>query len=357
MELEQRLKDALDQEASNREVDLQALYAGARTRITASAPRNRSRGGRWLPPVLVAASVAGIVGAMVLLATLPTDNADSLPADGLVEGGVESAFTCPDLFVYDWTRPETIEDDAFVASLEGGPATQAALHQAPRFAYDEAGDRAFLRFGNADGSLGMLTQFQRVDGAWAPVRTELCAGPDGSVGVPVEDELRLGRHAGAPYPVNALGGPKNGGVLLDDRELYDSAGLVRHRSLYAEPCDRWVCVKAIHSPGSGMSTRIKTTDAGVPLDLHSMFWPPDEMVGKPSTLSFVVLHDPSGDVAAVRAKLADGSDVDARRISDGPWAGRLYALLAPADQLREVVVEPSGDGPARRYLPSELGRI
>ncbi|HSE72678.1 MAG TPA: hypothetical protein VLA97_18055 [Nocardioidaceae bacterium] len=359
MRIEERLSRALHEEADGREVDLQRLFAATRDRVDATpAPPRRP----WAV-ALAAAATAAVVAAGALL--LPGADLSLLPAGpdpsgGPVEGGVDDAFTCPEQVTHDWTRPETITDDYFVASLDGGPRAQARNHDAARYEYEERGDRAYLRFGNADGTLATVSEFRRNGDEWVRFRTDVCTGRDGSVAVPTPDEDRLGRHDGEPYPPSTLGGDRsNAAVLVDDRSYYDGVGLVRHRSIYAEPCGLQVCVWAIQDPTSLVATQTRAGDAGRPRDMSGLFWPPDETVGRPQDDGLWVLYDTEGMISDLSLDLRDGRIIWADKLGKESWPGTVYVLLAPFDQVEALTVhraagsEP-GAGGARNFVPENL---
>jgi hypothetical protein len=340
MRIEERLSRALHEDADGREVDLQRLFAATRDRLDATpAPSRRP----WAF-AMAAAATAAVVAAGALL--LPGGDLSLLPAGpdrsgGPVEGGVDDAFTCPEQVTYDWTRPETITDDYFVASLDGGPRAQARNHDAARYEYEERGDRAYLRFGNADGTLATLSEFRRNGDEWVRFRTDVCTGRDGSVAVPTQDEDRLGRHDGEPYPPSTLGGDRsNAAVLVDDRSYFDGVGLVRHRSIYAEPCGRQVCVWAIQDPTSLVATQTRAGDAGRPREMTGLFWPPDETVDRRVGEGLWVLADPDGSVKHLVAHHHDGSEVLSQTFTGPGWPGDLHVLLAERDQVKSVLVVP-----------------
>lgn len=349
MSIERRLSDALHREAADREVNLPALYAGTRARLDRTQPQPPS-GRRWAP-ALVAASVVGLlVGTTLVAAELESRQLDR-PASvsgTSIEGGVADAFDCPHLVTHDWTRPETVTDDYYVASLEGGPAAQAEYHRAARYEYEEVGERAFLRFGNADGSLGLVSEFRRVEDEWTRWRTEACSGPGGSIEAPLEDPLRLGRHGGAPYPAGTPMGATTA-TLLDDRPYYDGTGLIRHRSLYTEPCGRGVCIVAIHSETSSVSTRVRP-DAE-PREVTPLFWPPDEMVSKASPYLLYLLYDPAGEVTRMRVR--DAGVPVSTVVRNAGWTGDLHAMLVPAESTAPVEVVRR-DGEVRGYSPGDI---
>jgi hypothetical protein len=359
MRFEQMLADALREEAESRDVDVTGLWAATQERIEHEDVRPRPS--RRLVPLVAAATVGLVAAGLAGLAALDDAHVGPAEAPGSErpqEGGVADEFTCPEQITHDWTRPETVVDDRFVASLRGGPARQARVYGAPRYQLEEAGDRAFLRFGNADGSLATLSEFRLVDGEWTRFRTDVCVGKDGNIAVPTRDEWSLGLHGRDAYPrVSGMGGPNAGTpVLLDDRAYYDNVGLVRHRSMYAHPCERMMCVAA-GEPREGSG--VDVAPGVVPRDITSVFLPFDEIEERSHPYGMWVLYDTQDAVSAVSLDLVDGEIVWATEYEVEGWPGTLYALLAPYDEVGAFTVHhASGSGPhageGRNFLPEEL---
>ncbi|MGZ4535664.1 MAG: hypothetical protein ACXVXE_08970, partial [Nocardioidaceae bacterium] len=112
-----------------------------------------------------------------------------------------------------------------------------------RYTLTTHGGTATYRLGNADGTLASVSRFRSVDGQWRPVTATRCVGASGSALVPAPRLGTLGRHGFTPWPTTAFFGRSTyGAVLVDDRAHYDPAGLVRHLSVYAEPCGHDICL-------------------------------------------------------------------------------------------------------------------
>ena len=359
MRIEERLGRALHDEADAREVDVPLLHERVRSRVaTGPAPcavRRPAR--RSSAPLLLAAAVVAVVVAVTGVSLLGSPPSVPGPATGgvpaPVEGGIADTFTCPATTTYDWTRPETVTNDYVAASLLGGPEAQARTHEAARYDYREDGDRAYLRFGNADGSLATLSEFTRAGDAWVRRRTEVCTGADGSVAVPVDAPFTLGRKGTTPYPARDLSAYRASGesVLLDHRDYYDGIGLVRHRSMYATPCARRLCVTA-GDPGAHTTLRSQPHD-GLPHDSTFLFLPLDHMVERRNPYGFWLLWDTEGGVEEASVELRDGTVLPAQRFRGDGWSGTLHALVAPYDEVEAVMVDEAG-GETVRYRPEEL---
>jgi hypothetical protein len=355
MSIEQKLTDALRDEAEARDVDTARLWA----RTEQSIERRPSRRGRRLP-VLAAAVAALVVTAGVAGLSQLDREGDADPAEQVTtdRDAVDDEFTCPEQITHDWTRPESVTDPYFVASLRGGPERQASEHGAARYEYEEQGDRAFLRFGNADGSLALVSEFHRKGGDWVRFRSDVCTGENGTAVVPTRGELELGLHEDEPHPLEnmAFGERKGEARLLDDRRYYDHVGLIRHRSLYALECGRRICL----SSGDGMSSSGTSVPAGVvPHDVSDLFLPRDEVGDPLSPYGLWVLWDVEGVVASVRAEVRGQEGQTTHSFYVSGWPGQLHAVLAPFDEVESLTVHrrPGADpgAPLRTtYTPEEL---
>jgi hypothetical protein len=363
MRFEQMLADALREEADTHHVDVDGLWERTRADLDdrAAVPRRRL-------PVLAAAAAAVVAvaaGGAALGQLFVQDAPVPLaPAEGgePVEGGVDDEFTCPEQVTHDWTRPETVTDDYFVASLQGGPAEQARIRDAVRYEFEEQGDRAFLRFGNADGSLATLSEFRREGDEWVRFRTDLCTGESGSIAVPLEDEWELRPRGEDDRDADGQGAAgSSSSVLVDSRDFYDNAGLVRSRTLHAVPCGQGgLCLSSAEDDEDG-STSIATLGTGRRLwDLSWIFMPAEE---NPVTRPYGLwaLFDPvPTEYGRLSATLRDGGTVEAEIYDSPTLGGTLYLLLAPFDEVESLTVEyPQpvvGTAPRpETYLPEALG--
>lgn len=359
MKVEQMLTDALREEAEARDVDVTGLWFRTRERL-GEDPDRRSRRTRRLTVLAAAAASLAVVAGVVSLAQVGgSREAGPAGADRAVEGGVDDEFTCPEQITHDWTRPESVSDPYFVASLRGGPAHQAKVHEAARYEFDEQGDRAYLRFGNADGTLGTLSEFRREGDEWVRFRTEVCVGEDGSIGFPERREWRLEEHS-EPY-MWVAGMPEDPATssswtLVDSRRYYDDIGLVRHRAIYAGLCGEKLCLRS-GSPTEGSGYDLP---AGViPHDASSIFMPFDEIEERKNPYGFWVLYDADGVVESLTAKLRGKKERTTFTFSVDSWPGRLFAVLVPFDEVESVTVqrvEGADPGAPLRttYTPEEL---
>lgn len=143
------------------------------------------------------------------------------------------------------------------------------------------------------------------------------------------------------------------GVLVDDRNLYDGAGLLRHRSIYAAPCGDRACVWALSSPTSGINDRVPARANRGPQDLSSLFLPPDDTVTRTNPYGFWVLYDPENAVRGLAARDAEGNEVADQVQTGPPWSGTLHLLLARTDQTEKVLVTDSS-GRVRVFDPEDL---
>ena len=353
MTLERMLADALREEAEARDVDVPRMWSETRDRLEPAPTRSRKR---W-PVVAAAAAAAAVLGGVGLVAGSTGDGGWLiLPAgepDGTREGEVADAFSCPEQVVHDWTRPESVVDKHFVASLEGGLEVQARGYDVPRYELEVDGDRAFASFGNADGSLALRSEFHREDGEWVRFRSEVCTGEGGSMAVPLEEPLELRNHLGdEPFRPTGLSGRDP--VLLDHRAVYDHVGVVRPRSLYAGACGDTVCISSVRGGGDATSTKIRSN--GKPHDVSFSFLPSDgEWQTRPYGMWAV--YDRGGEVEDVT--FSRGAEVFvAEQITSDAWPGTLHLVVAPFEDLTGIAVLPPRDGPgggvATHYTAEDL---
>ena len=342
MNVEERVAQELQREADRVTVDVTALHASTRDRVEAPGHGSAGRRGRALP--LLAAAVVLLVvvlGAGSALLLHPgTSSADHSATSAA--GGVETTFSCEHRTTIDFTRPQT--DDAFLPTLEDGPAVFARSVEAPRWSYAVDGGAATLRLGNSDGSLASRTTFARTSGAFEPRRAELCSGVDGGIVDPGRGRVRLGHRGAVAYGPAGMVDDPDRAVLVDDRAYYDASGFRRHRSLWASPCGRALCLAA-GRPRSYIAARVRL-HSGRPAvqDLTDVFLPPDDLVGKKQPLGLWVVYDPGRTVTDVYARDASGHRVvDAQRMAGPSWTGPAYFVLALKTEVADVAVE-SSDG-------------
>ena len=350
MRIDERLSQALREEAESRDVDVPRLWAETQDRLD-EQPRHPRRF-----PALTAAAAAVAVVAGVAGLTQVDWSGDAGPADP-ARSAVDDEFTCAHQTTYDWTDPGVRRDGYYVPTLFGGPQHQAETYDASRFEFEKKGDQAFLRFGNADGSLALVTELHRQDGKWDPVRTRMCTGPNGSVMVPVRGEWSLENHGGEPHDASDLGiSHARTAYLVDDRTYYDGAGLVRHRTLYAHACRKTICLTSANRTGSSGTS---LPPGSTPRDVSRFFLPPDEQFGRTERYGLWALYDVDGEVSGVTAYLRHGAPVHAQEFYRDPWPGQLYVLLAPLDEVVKITVRPRShssnpDARAQSFTPEEL---
>lgn len=356
MRLERMLTDALREEAEDRDVDVARLWAETRDRLGQEPPRRARR----RPAVLAAAAAAAVVVGVAGLTQLggPDRVTPSGPAEGSSrEGDVADDFTCPEQVVHDWTRPSSVVDKQFVATLHKGLEFQARGYDVPRYELEVDGDRAFAGFGNVDGSLALRSEFHREDGEWVRFRSEVCTGEDGSVAVPVEEPLELRNHLGSePVPPTDLSGRDP--VLLDHRAYYTHVGVVEPRSLYVGACGRKaLCLSSLEEGGDGSSHRLRSETK--PRDLSWMFLRDDSPGWRTQPYGFWALYDRDGKVEDVTFSLGN-MVFRAERVTSKAWPGTLHLVVAPLDEFTGIVVTPPRGGPdggmSTLYEPQDLQR-
>ncbi|MBB6629380.1 hypothetical protein H5V45_18785 [Nocardioides sp. KIGAM211] len=358
-DLETRLRDALATTAEERDVDVALLHRATRARIRergltpgGGLPDRRSR--LLHGPVLVAAAagVAVAVTAGALLWPALNQDADVAGPDHS-RRAVDTTFLCPQQVAVAFDGSQ----DEFVPDLQRlrGPAGVAREYGAGTFAFDESGDRATLRLGNEDGTLGSVTTYVRSDDGWALRSAEVCTGFGNTADAPTAESLRLGEHGVTPYPSVRLLTPGDRGrasVLLDDRPVYDYSGLVRdHRSIYVGPCEDRLCW-ATGTPDGIVSSRMP----GRPVlrDMTGVLHLPDDMVGRVSTLRLWAVYDPDRTVDSLTLRLQDGSVREGRTVTDPTWDGAvLRVVLGPVDGVDRVVVR-STDGTEVAERPEDV---
>jgi hypothetical protein len=337
MSFEETLARALQDEADHIDVDVYALHAGTRERLAGRRPVRQPKA--WPHVVLVAACVAlllvaGLTGTRMLL---QGRGGGLLTGAASQRGQVAATFSCPSQVSAD--AADRRRDDALVLDLGGGPAAAASSVGAPMYAYSQSGDTATLRLGNKDGSLASTATFHRAGGRWVLDTTARCSGVGGQLLVPGDDPFRLGRRDRPPYDASDMFDQSSQPVLVDDRDYYDTAGLVRHRSIWVAPCSKQLCVAAGRGtsyvtdevPSGGTHPRVQ--------EETSLFLPPDDTVGRPQPLGLWVVYDPGGDYTAVYARTRTGRHLaQGVRLTGPAWVGQAYAVLAPRKQVSDIAV-------------------
>lgn len=309
--IETRLSRALAETAEARDVDVDRMRVDLSERL-GTTPLVRRR--RALPALAAAAAVVVLAGTVVGVRTLGGDGGEVASDDG--KGQVDAVFSCPSQVAVDLSGAQ----DEFLPDLsDRRPAEVAEEYAAPRWRFDEEGDTARLLLGNADGSLGSLTTYERVDDQWVMRESTACG--DGTPGAPTNDAMQLGLHGGEPWPATGMlnpGGKNVNPVLIDDRAVYDYSGLVeRHRSIYVAPCGQRLCW-VTGQPRSIVTDRLTPDRLH---DVSDLFFLPDDMVGRTNPLKVTAYWSPEGD----------GYRGSMTAFSDPSWgAGVLYAGIEPA---------------------------
>lgn len=318
--IEDRLRNALAEEADGTSVDVLRLRDELTDRLDVR-PRQR----RVLP--LVAAAVLLMGGAVVGVETLGND--DSNP-DTASAGKVDTEFSCPETQSVDLSGAQ----DEFLPDLtKWTPAEVAKEYGAPLWKFVEDGDTARLRLGNADGTLGSETHYQRRNGEWQMLAATACG--NGTPAAPTSDALRLGAHVAEPWPANGLLSVGTRGMtplLVDDRPVYDYSGLTtRHRAIYLAPCGLRLCF-AVGNPDGVILPKLRTfsgRDSGI-LGNMCHFFEPDDLVGRSSPYVVLVAWDALGQTTDLTVAGPDGT-YDGVSFTDESWGPQqVWLALVPA---------------------------
>jgi hypothetical protein len=322
--IENRLRDALAAEAETHDVDVLRLREELNDRLGHHHPRRGLHRRRVLPGL--AAAVLLVAGAAVggQLLFGGTDSPETAASEG-----VDDTFSCPGTRSVDLSGAQ----DEFLPDISRRtPAEVAKEYGAPRWEFVEDGDTARLLLGNADGTLGSATRYERRDGDWQMVGSQACA--NGTPAAPTSDALRLGVHESDPWPAEGgleVGNPRAEPVLVDDRPVYDHSGLAdRHRSIYVAPCGPHVCL-AVGEPTSVVLPRFRTfsgRDAGV-LGTTCSFFTPDDMVGRRAPYTLVVAWDALGRTTDLTVA-ASGDTHQGVSFTDPSWGPQqVWVALVP----------------------------
>jgi hypothetical protein len=307
----------------------------------------------WLLPAMSAAAVAVVVVVGAGLSQLDLDKDGSrgqeppFGPDEIQEttratnGQVADVFTCPRPVPYDFGG--------------GGSALEGAAFEGPRAFADEMGATRFelvggpeatvLRLGNEDGSLASLNTMHRERHGWVLDDMTACDGGE-SMLVPTPNHGRLGVHGAEPWPAEGVVGDPADAVLVDDREYYNPAGLVMHRSIFAFPCGDQVCLTAT----DGDSLRSETVAAdGAPEDLTEFFLPDESLQDRPPPYSFLAVYDAEDELPRVTWDPGRGGQQQpVEPVDAGPWTGRLFLLLAAHDP-DGLITTHARDGAVRTF--------
>lgn len=325
--IEDRLRTALAEEADSRQVDVLRMRAELDERLTTRRPRR----GRTLAGLVAAAAVvAGVAVSVPLL-----DDGDAPATDTTGSAEVDDTFRCSETRAVDLSGAQ----DEFLPDLtKRTPAEIAEEQGARRWEFVESGDSAVLRLGNADGTLGSETLYERQDGRWQMLRARACS--NGTPAAPTANDLRLGVHGGDPWPAEGLlaVGPQDvRSVLVDDRPVYEYSGLVaRHRAIYLAPCGARLCF-GVGDPTGGVFVQHNTfsgRDAGI-LGVDCNFFEPDDLVGRTTPYAMVVAWDATGRTTGLTVTGPGSVTYDGVSFTDRSW-GRQQVWIA--------LVPPTGRG-------------
>jgi hypothetical protein len=354
MSIETLVTEALHDAADSRPVDVTALHARTRAAIAerggAAAPAASSRRRTWV----MASAAAGIVvavGAGAALTGLLGQGplGSDRVRDGAPAGGVEVAteFTCP---AQGTTRFPSEDDDSFLPELTRGLQPAGEAKAAPLSAVEQTDDGAVLRLANADGSLASVVTFRRSGQGYERVAVTKCVNDasyaDGGA-PPLVTE-------GLPASPDALTADDlaPGAVKVVDRMTYDTVGLAKRHGAWAEPCERRLCLVA--------GTRTGTITTGplprepVPEDRTSQLTDPDDVVGQDVGLRLVAVYDSDDELSEVSWSDSAGRATSVEPVTAPGWSGQLFLILAPAQELDAVTVQPSDGGAATTYPAAEI---
>jgi hypothetical protein len=338
MNVEQRVREALERAGSDHPVDVTSLFHETRERLDVRAVPTRRR--TW--PLVLGAAAATVVGALVVVPALDGGGEDRVTSD---PEGVADTFTCP---VQRTTAFASSDDDSFLPELSRTLRPQGEAANAPRWEVERTDDGALLRLGNEDGSLASVTTFVGED-AFERVEVEKCtnqAPASGGQAELVTPGLPLGP---GDFTADDFA---PGAVKIVDRLTYDTRGLATRHMVWAEPCGRRLCVIAGRTP-QGFTRSVVDGDSLVPHDRSTQLADPDNVVGQDLGYRLVLLYDHQDAVTALSWDDREGTISWIEPVEGGGWEGRLFAFIAPADDLAVVTVHPR-DGQARNYLPGEL---
>jgi hypothetical protein len=349
MRIEERLSRALRDAADARDVDVQDLYAATRNQLGATSPVPRRPG--WVRPALAVASVLAVAATGVTGVLLTLDGGTGGGPATQVSGGVDDTFSCPAQKTIRF-GPGT-EDDSFLPDLDHDRRPAGDAVGAPRHEVVDEGGVTLLRLGNADGSLASVSTFRAVGDDWQRIEATVCTNRTGNL-VPVPGAGRLGSHEGLGSTEDQFTAADfpSGSVQIDDRASYDTAGLARRRSIWAEPCDGGVCLTAGAKKTTITTGRVRP-DPFRPQDRTSQLADPDDMVGKESAYRLFAVYDRDGELSRVSWDTKDGRSTRVQPIFGGGWPGQLFLVLAPTEEFSTLTVRPR-EGDARSFTAEQI---
>lgn len=354
MNVESQLKDALQSAAESRQVDVHALHAHTKDRLAArvASPR-RSPAIRTRPPwtrVAVAAGVVAVLGVGAVLGGLV--GLGPLQPDGDANdpmgetGKVARDFTCP-------AQQTSLirNDDSFLPGLTRGLEPDGEATVAPRWAVELTDDGPLLRLGNADGSLASVTTFRTSADGYEAVQVTKCSNEssDASGEAPPLVAEGLPQSAGALTAADL----EPGAVKVVDRLTYDTAGLNKRHTVWAEPCGRRLCLVAGTRTDTITIDRLPTEP--VPEDRSTQLADPDDVVGQDLGFRLVAVYDGEDALSGVSwVSRTTGRTTQVEPVTSDGWPGRLFLILAPDSELVLVTVHPSA-GLATSYFVDDIG--
>ncbi|HET7736503.1 MAG TPA: hypothetical protein VFK52_11035 [Nocardioidaceae bacterium] len=311
MNVEEKVREALQRAGQERHVDVPALHDSTRRALLRRSTRPRLAS--WRPILLGAAAAVLAIGAVVTVPRLDLSDRDPGPS-GFPDQGVDDEFSCP---LQGNTRfgPDT-GDGSFRPQLSDDLRPTGEAARAPRWETEVTGSSAVLRLGNADGTLASLTRFVRSNGGWQPDLITRCIDSTS----PQADLVPGGRHEVV-----------NGSLQVVDRLAYDVRGLETRQTVWAKPCDRFVCLTDAVPVGSisGQLTPGEPQDATFYLG-HWVGMPGEDL-----GVRLVVVYDRAGTLGSVDWVSTSGQSHIAEPLRGG-WRGPIFAFLAADSDLAEV---------------------
>lgn len=340
MNVEERVRGALQRKGRERHVDVSALHASTRAAILLHRGHrdDRSMWTGWRSMAVVAAAVAGLIGAVSFIPGFDQDDSADEPLTS-TRGEVDDTFTCPAQRVTRFGPGN--DDDSFLPELTAGlePAGEAA--GAPMWESERVAGAAVLRLGNSDGTLASIVKFKQTPKGFRTVRITKCSNED--PGAALSPELIV---EGLPPPVpdafNADSLPP-GSLRVLDRLTYDVRGLAKRHTLWAEPCGKSICFIA----GAKNSYTISRFPARspAPVDHTDQLADPDDMAGQDVGLRLIAVYDRHDTLAAVSWDSYDGAITWVEPLDDEGRQGQLFVILAADAKLAVVTLHPrTGEG-------------
>lgn len=325
MNVEERVREALQRAGHERHVDVPALHDATREVLLHRRAKPARAPQRWRPIALGAAAVVVAVGGVVALPNVDLPGLPDLgPApSGVPDGGVDDEFTCP---VLGKTRFDPDQDDSFLPELTDGLRPEGEAARAPRWETAPTAEGAVLRLGNADGTLASITRFEKSGGILRPVLITKCINNRS----PQADLVQDGLPAEGPDALTESN-LATGSQRIVDRLTYDVRGLEKRWPVWAEPCGRTVCLTA-GTKSSSVSGRLTPDE---PEDGTGFLADPDDMLGQDLGLRLVLVHDPDSTLDSVDW-VSVGGQGHIADVLRGGWDGQLFVFIAADSDLTEL---------------------